>query len=54
MTNKKLEDKANNFALEKFDYVIDMNKTENFIEVTGSIGGDILRYRVYEDYIVEK
>lgn len=54
MINKKLENKANDFALEKFDYIIDMNKTEDFVEITGSIGGDILRYRVYEDYIVEK
>jgi hypothetical protein len=54
MINKQLENKANDFALEKFDYVINISKAQDFIEITGSIGGDILRYRVYEDCIVEK
>ena len=54
MNKQSLKDKAETFALEKFDYVIDIVAGTNFYEVTGSIGGDILRYRIYEDFITQK
>lgn len=53
--------KAYEYLLENsgLEYVIDTYRTPNFIEVVGSIGGDVLTFRVYEDkdngfYITER
>lgn len=44
---KNWKNKAQEFALDKFDYIIDIYNGIDFIEFVGSIGGDVLTYRYY-------
>ena len=34
---------------DRYDYIVEAYKTPDFIEIIGSIGGDIERRRVYPD-----
>ena len=49
--------KAQNLLLNEYDvdYIIECHVTPNFVECICSIGGDVVRYRVYDDEtVVEK
>lgn len=46
--NKRLE-AAYSIVLERVDYVIDHYVAPDFCEFVCSIGGDIIKYRVYDD-----
>ena len=49
------EKDALNWALERFDYIIDSHSTPDFVEFIGSIGGDTLTFRYYQNgNVVEK
>lgn len=41
--------KALNDTRERFDYILEERKTSDFIEIIGSMGGDVLTFRVYKD-----
>lgn len=34
---------------DRFDYILEENKTPNFVEIVGKIGGDVLTFRIYRD-----
>jgi hypothetical protein len=36
-------------ALDRYDYILETHKTKDFVEIIGSIGGDVERVRVYHD-----
>lgn len=44
---KKAENKALNEG--GLDYIMETHETPDFIEVIGSMGGDPIRYRIYDD-----
>lgn len=46
--NKRLE-AAYSIVLERVDYVIDHYVAPDFCEFVCSIGGDVIKYRVYDD-----
>lgn len=49
MKNKRV-DKAQDIVLERgVDYITSYHETKDFVEVSGSIGGDHVTYRVYDD-----
>lgn len=41
--------KAQDRALERLDYIMEIYPTADFVEIVGSVGGDIVTYRVYDD-----
>ena len=41
--------KAMELALERLDYIIDYHTAPDFVEVIGSMGGDVITYRIYDD-----
>ena len=41
--------KAQDRALERLDYIMETYPTADFVEIVGSVGGDIVTYRVYDD-----
>ena len=47
--NKKRVEQVQERALENLDYVMKCREAPDFVEVTGSIGGDIVTYRVYDN-----
>lgn len=47
--NKERVNKAQDRALESLDYVMECHETPDFVEVTGSMGGDVVTYRIYDD-----
>ena len=51
MSNVDRGFKAQNLLLNErgVDYIMDCNVTPSFVDCTCSIGGDIVRYRVYDD-----
>ena len=49
MRNKARVKKAMDIALERLDYIMDYYTAPDFIDVTGSIGGDVITYRIYDD-----
>lgn len=40
---------ALNATRDRFDYILEEHKTPDFIEIVGSMGGDVLTFRVYKD-----
>ena len=46
---KKRINKAQDIALEDMDYILDVFPASDFVEVVGSMGGDTVTYRVYDD-----
>lgn len=36
----------------RYDYILETHTTPDFVEIVGSIGGDIERCRVYKDGMV--
>ena len=47
--NKETVNRAQERALENLDYVMECQEAPDFVEVTGSIGGDVVTYRVYDN-----
>lgn len=47
--NKRRVEQVQERALENLDYVMKCREAPDFVEVTGSIGGDIVTYRVYDN-----
>lgn len=49
-SNERIE-RAQNIALEErgLDYILEVREGYDFVEVVGSIGGDVLKYRIYDD-----
>ena len=47
--NKEKVNRAQERALENLDYVMECQEAPDFVEVTGSIGGDVVTYRVYDN-----
>lgn len=47
--NKRRVEQVQESALGNLDYVMECRKASDFVEVTGSIGGDIVTYRVYDN-----
>lgn len=45
---RRIED-AQDKALERLDYIMEIYPTADFVEIVGSVGGDIVTYRVYDD-----
>lgn len=41
--------KAQDKALEHLDYILETIPTPDFVEIVGSVGGDVVTYRVYND-----
>ena len=46
---KERIDKAQEIAIEYFDYLIETTPTLDYVQIVGSIGGDISTYRIYDD-----
>ena len=36
-------------TLERLEYIMDYHTAPDFIDVTGTIGGDVITYRIYDD-----
>lgn len=49
LRNKERVNNAQKKALENLDYVMECRAAPDFVEVTGSIGGDVVTYRVYDN-----
>ena len=49
MSSNERVDKAQDIVLERLDYVMSYYAAPDFVEVTGSIGGDVVTYRVYDN-----
>ncbi|MXP78310.1 hypothetical protein GN277_24040 [Lachnospiraceae bacterium WCA-9-b2] len=49
MRSKERMNQVQDRALESLDYVMDCYETSEFVEVTGSMGGDVITYRVFDD-----
>ena len=49
MRSKERMNRAQDRALESLDYVMDCYETPDFVEVTGSMGEDVITYRVFDD-----
>ncbi len=47
--SKERVNRAQDRALESLDYVMNYYETPDFVEVTGSMGGDMITYRVFDD-----
>ncbi len=47
--NKERVNRAQEKALENLDYMMECHEASDFVEVTGSIGGDAVTYRVYDN-----
>lgn len=47
--NKERVEQAQERVLENLDYVMECREAPDFVEVTGSIGGDVVTYRVYDN-----
>ena len=45
-------EKAKAEALERFDYILRVSEGRDFVEIVGSIGGDIETYRYYDNGMV--
>lgn len=41
--------KAQDKVLEHLDYILETTSTLDFVESVGSVGGDTITYRVYDD-----
>ena len=41
--------KAQDKALEHLDYILETIPTPDFVEIVGSVGGDVATYRVHND-----
>ena len=46
---KSKVERAKEQALERFDYLLRVYEAPDFVEITGSIGGDVETYRYYSD-----
>ena len=46
---KRTRELASEFINERFDYILCTYEGPNFIEVVGSIGGDTVTYRIYDN-----
>ncbi|MCI8940254.1 MAG: hypothetical protein HFH12_09745 [Dorea sp.] len=46
---KARTDKAQEIALEYFDYLIETTPTPDYVQIVGSVGGYISTYRIYDD-----
>ena len=42
-------EKAQEIALEYFDYLIATTPTPDYVQIVGSIGGYVSTYRIYDD-----
>lgn len=42
-------EKALKEIIDRYDYILEQHKTKDFVEIVGSIGGDVERVRVYKD-----
>lgn len=49
MTDAELKIHANQFSLDHFDFEIERYVTPDYIEIVGSMGGDVLTYRLYKN-----
>lgn len=49
VVKKTLEQLADEFSENRFDYEIERHKCKDFIEIIGKIGGDVLVYRIYKN-----
>lgn len=47
--NKRRVEQVQERALGNLDYVMECREASDFVEVTGSTGGDIVTYRVYDN-----
>ena len=47
--NQERMNRAQDRALERLDYVMDCYEAPDFVEVTGSMGGDVITYRIFDD-----
>lgn len=47
-TSTKVQ-KAQERALESLDYIMECHETPDFVDVIGSMGGDTVTYRVFDD-----
>ncbi len=47
--NKRRVEQVQEGALGNLDYVMECREASDFVEVTGSTGGDIVTYRVYDN-----
>lgn len=52
MTDKERIEKAKKQALEYMDFLLDVYSTPTFVEIVGSVGGDIIKRRYYDNGIV--
>ncbi len=54
MTKRERINKAQDIALEErgFEYIMEVHDAPDFVEVIGNIGGDVEKYRVYNDQLV--
>lgn len=43
---------AEDWALEKFETILQTHKTKDFVEFVGTIGGDVLTYRYYASGVI--
>lgn len=42
-------ERAEEYALQRLDYIIDSYSASDFVEIVGRVGGDIVTHRVYDD-----
>ena len=48
MEKKRIES-AKKRALEYFDYILETRPAKGFVEIVGSMGGDVLTFRFYDN-----
>ena len=49
LMNKERINRAQEKVLDNLDYVMECHEAPDFVEVTGSMGGDVITYRVYDN-----
>ena len=49
MSNKTRVKRALDIALERIYYILDYYTAPDFIDITGTIGGDVTTYCIYDD-----
>ena len=48
-------EKAKNKALERLEYILEVDDAPDFVQITGSVGGDIVTYRFWDaGYVTER
>lgn len=46
---EKRTKRAQEIALQSVDYILETRTAPDFVDVVGSMGGDVVTYRVYND-----